>query len=252
VRAALANRMDGWYALAYAGMLAFWLFPEETTRRLLYPLVPLALLHAGEAVHAAAVRLVPARARWLVGGGGLILAALSLPAVALVASKSLDRAPVLGVSPLGYAGITEYYTTIPVQPAREVAGRQLAVLAGLAAIERVTPQDARVLWMRPDYVAILAHRAGVPSYYREGVSGAVRQLLESDARYVVVSTLYKADIRGEAHEPVVTAAAVAPFTRLVFAIRNPVAPINEFALLEVDRTALERYAAAHGIAAAAR
>ena len=251
-RAALANRMDGWYALAYAAMLALWLFPEETTRRLLYPLVPLALLHAGELVYAAGRRIAPAHARWPVAAGALAVASLSLPAVGLMASKALDRTPVLTGSPLDYAGITEYYTTIPVKPAREIAGRQLAVLAGLAAIERFTPADAQVLWMRPDYVAILSHRAGVPWYYREGLPGAVRQLLQSGAPYVVVSSLYKADMRGESDDPLVTAEAVAPFTRLVFVIRNPVAPIEEFALLQVDRASLERYAAAHGIGTAAR
>jgi len=243
VRAAALNRLDGWYALAYAAMLAFWLFPEETTRRLLYPLVPLALLHAGEAVHAVARRLLPARASAVVGVGGAVLAALSLPAMALVASKAADRAPVMKISPLAYSGITEYYTVIPVKPAREIAGRQLAVLAGLAEIERFTPPGARVLWMRPDYIAVLAHRTGVASYYREGMEGVVRTLLDTGARYVVVSSLYKADIRGDALDPIVTPASVAPFAHALFIVRNPVADIDEFALLEVDRAALERYAA---------
>ena len=243
VRAAALNRLDGWYALAYAAMLAFWLFPEETTRRLLYPLVPLALLHAGEAVHAVARRLLPARASAVVGVGGAVLAALSLPAMALVASKAADRAPVMKISPLAYSGITEYYTVIPVKPAREIAGRQLAVLAGLAEIERFTPPGARVLWMRPDYIAVLAHRTGVASYYREGMEGVVRTLLDTGARYVVVSSLYKADIRGDALDPLVTPASVAPFAHALFIVRNPVADIDEFGLLEVDRAALERYAA---------
>jgi len=35
----------------------------------------------------------------------------------------------------------------------------------------------------------------------------------------------------------------APFAHALFIVRNPVADIDEFALLEVDRAALERYAA---------
>jgi hypothetical protein len=243
VRAAWRNRIDGWYALAYAAMLAFWLFPEETTRRLLYPVVPLALLHAGEAVHAAGTRLVPRRAAWLVAAGGLLVAAFSLPAVALVAAKAADRTPVMSISPLAYSGITEYYTTIPVKPAREVAGRQLAVLAGLAQVEKFTPAGARVLWMRPDYVAVLSHRTGVPWYYRDGMPGVVRQLLDSRAGYVVVASLYKADIRGEAMDPIATPRELAAFTHPLFIVRNPVTDHDEFGLLEVDRPALERYAA---------
>ena len=243
VRAARLNRLDGWYALAYAAMLAFWLFPEETARRLMYPVVPLALLHAGEAIHALARRVAPRRPALAVGAGGALLAALSLPAMALLASKAADRSPVMSISPLAYSGIMEYYTIIPVKPARESAGRQVAVLAGLAQVERFTPPDAKVLWMRPDYVAVLGHRTGVASYYRGGMAGVVRTLLETHAGYIVVSSLYKADIRGDALDPLVTPGAVAPFTRPVFIVRNPVAEIDEFGLLQVDRAALERYAA---------
>jgi hypothetical protein len=247
-RAALANRLDGWYALAYVAMLGVWLFPEETTRRLLYPVVPLGLLHAGEAVHAIGRRLVPQRAGWIAAAAAVIVAAFSFPAVALIASKAADRAPAMSISPLSYAGITEYYTTIPVKPAREIAGRQLAVLAGLAQVERFTPPAARVMWMRPDYVAVLSHRAGVPSYYRDGMAGVVRQLLDSGAEYIVVSSLYKADIRGDAWDPLVTPASVAPFARFLFVVRNPAAATDEFGLLQVDRAALERYAATLGVA----
>jgi hypothetical protein len=243
VRAALRNRLDGWYAVIYAAMLAFWLFPEETTRRLLYPLVPLALLHAGEAVHAAARRLAQARAAAAVGLGAALLAALSLPAVALVASKATDRRPAMAISPLAYSAITEYYTVIPREPAREVAGRHLAVLAGLAQLERFTPPDAKVLWMRPDYIAVLGHRAGVPSFYRDGMRGVVRALLATHARYIVVSSLYKADIRGDALDPLVTPRSVAAFAHPLFIVRNPAGDTDEFGLLEVDRAALERYAA---------
>jgi hypothetical protein len=243
VRAAWLNRLDGWYALAYAAMLAFWLFPEETMRRLIYPVLPLALLHAGELLHALLRRAAGPNARWIVAAACALLAAFSLPAVALVASKSRDRAQVMSISPQSYSGITEYYTTIPVKPAHEVAGRQLAVLAGLAQIEHFTPADARVMWMRPDYVALLSHRTGVASYYRGGMPGVVRDLRASGARYIVVSSLYKADIRGEARDPLVTPAAVAPFTHPLFIVRNPAAEIEEFALLEVDPAALERYAA---------
>ena len=63
------------------------------------------------------------------------------------------------------------------------------------------------------------------------------------ARYIVVSSLYKADMRGEALDPLVTAQSTAPFTRPLFIVRNPAAAVDEFALLEVDRPALERYAA---------
>src|SRR5206468_9480810 len=108
----------------------------------------------------------------------------TFPALLLVGSKAMDR-----TIPPGFAQpvatIFNDYTTIPVGPARQIAGRHLAILTGLAHIGRFTPPDARILWMRPDYLALLGHRAGVPWYYREGMQGVVAQVRRTGARYLV-------------------------------------------------------------------
>ena len=55
--------------------------------------------------------------------------------------------------------ITDYYTTLNLQRSRAIAGKHVTVLAGLEAIGRGTSTDARILWMRPGYVALLGRRA---------------------------------------------------------------------------------------------
>jgi hypothetical protein len=171
-----------------------------------------------------------------------LAAAASLPALLLVAQKSLDRERPYPASPLTYASMLYDYVIIPVGPARIYAARDIAVQSGLAALARLTPPGASILWVRPDYVAMLSGRRGVPWYYADGIAGAVRQLRQSGARYIVVSTIYKADMRGDSLDPVVTAQAVAPFARLVYLLRNPLAAQDEFALFEVDAAALDAYA----------
>jgi hypothetical protein len=241
-RAALRNRLDGWYSLVYVGTVFAWAFPEETSRRLLYPVLALALFHAAEAAFALARRAAPRFGCWGVGAAAVLAAAASLPALLLVAQKSLDRERPYPASPLTYASMLYDYVIIPVGPARIYAARDIAVQSGLAALARLTPPGASILWVRPDYVAMLSGRRGVPWYYADGIAGAVRQLRQSGARYIVVSTIYKADMRGDSLDPVVTAQAVAPFARLVYLLRNPLAAQDEFALFEVDAAALDAYA----------
>lgn len=241
VRAAARNRLDGWYALAYLAMLALWLFPQEIMRRLLYPLVPLALLHAGEALVAAGRRVLPPPRAWM---GSALVASLALlltaPALVMTAQRATDRMPPLAGSALELSGMTPYYTSIAGAYARVEAGRHLAVLAGLAAIAGRTPADARILWVRPDYVALLADRKAVPWLYREGWAGTLRRMHDAGVTHVVVAAVTKGDIEGEgATGEFVTAQALAPFTRgVTFVVENPARPEEDFRLVEIDRAAL--------------
>jgi len=241
VRAAARNRLDGWYVLAYLAMLALWLFPQEIMRRLLYPVVPLALLHAGEALFAAGRRaLAPPRAWMAVGLPGVLALLLTAPALVTTAQRATDRTPPLAGSTLDLAGMPPYYTSIAYTYARIDAGRHLAVLAGLERIGERTPPGARILWVRPDYVALLANRASVPWLYRDGWEGTLRRMHAEGVTHVVVSAVTKGDLEGEgATREFVTAEALAPFTRaVIFVVDNPVRPGEEFRLVEIDRAAL--------------
>jgi len=241
VRAARRGRLDGWYALAYLAMLSVWLFPQEIMRRLLYPLLPLALLHAGELLYFLARRASPPRA-WLAPAlGATLVILLAAPALVATAQRARDRVPPLAGSALELAGMTAYYTTIADAVARAHAGRDLAVLAGLEAIAARTPADARVMWMRPDYVALLGNRAAVPWLYREGFDGALVRMRDGGVTHVVVASVVKGDLDGEGapEREFVTAEALAPFTRATaFVVDNAARPGEELRLIEIDRPAL--------------
>jgi hypothetical protein len=242
VRRALHNHLDGWYVLASLAMLFLWFFPEETMRRLLYPLVPLLLVHAAGFAMFLAGRLKAKRpARMLLAAALLPPALLCVPAVLLVFSKSMERQPVVPGFPSSLAAITEYYTTIRVHGAASIAARHAAVLTGLQALQVDTPPGARVMWMRPDYVALLGHRQGVPWHYGGGLRGLAEEARRSKVDYVVLATLYKSDMRGEQADAFDSLEALAPFARPVSYVRNAVLGGNEFALLRVDPAALDAY-----------
>jgi hypothetical protein len=184
---------------------------------------------------------IAARALPAVAAAALLIA--SLPAVVVVHTRSFERAPVIAGFAHSYAGITEFYTALSVEGSRTLAGREIAVLVGLEALASDTPPDARVMWMRPDYVALLGHRQGVPWYYPSGLTGLAEALQRSRAPYLIVSTLYKADLKGMQDEPFESLDAVAPFARPLSFVRNAALGSNEFALLGVDAQALAAFLA---------
>lgn len=245
VMRARRNALDGWYALVSLAMLFAWFSREDTTRRLLYPLVPVLLVHAMQFVHALAARLGPGPlARLLPLAIALPPVLLCLPALALVHSRSLERTPAIAGFPYSLAGMTEFYTTIPEHAARVAAARHIAVLTGLHALRIDTPPGAKVMWMRPDYVALLGDRQGIPWYYRGGLRGLAEELRRSGADYLVVSILHKADIHGQQDVPFDLIEAVSAFSRPVSYTRNAVLGTPELALMRVDPEALAAYLAA--------
>jgi 4-amino-4-deoxy-L-arabinose transferase-like glycosyltransferase len=240
------NRLDAWYVLASLAMIFLWVFPEAITRRLLYPLLPLLLIHAAQALAGACALLKGARyAGRALAAAWALLALLILPASILVAQKAIARAPLFADSGYSYAGITDYYTTVNLPRARAIAGEHAAVLAGLESIARTTPPDARVMWMRPEYVAVLGKRAAVPWYLTWDRVTLAREIQRTGAGYLVAARLYKNDLAGhggEAFTPIVEAPPA--YLRATLTIANPADGTLEFVLLEVDRAALDRYLAA--------
>jgi cell shape-determining protein MreD len=244
VMRARRNALDGWYALASLAMLWAWFLGEDTMRRLLYPLVPVLLAHAVLFARYLASRMRPGPAARLLPFALLLPPALlALPAIMLIHSKSLERSPVIAGFPYSFAGTTDFYTTIAVQRSRAVAARNIAVLTGLQALQSDTPPGARVMWVRPDYVALLGDRQGIPWHFRGGVRGLAEEVRRSGAQYLIVSALYKANIHGERLDPMEGLEAMPPFLRAAALTRNPVIGTNDFALMRVDREALDAYLA---------
>ena len=234
------NRLDAWYVAISLAVVFGWVFSEDNTRRLLYPLLPLLLLYAGEAVAWLLGRAgLAVHAPRGVGVAALILALVVAPAMVLVASKALDREPVLPGHGPRYSDITEYYTTINVDRSRAIAARHATVLAGLEALQKATPPGARVMWMRPEYVALLGRRDGAAWYYRWDEKRLAREVRDARVDYLIVARLFKTDLTGRSGDPFATLNPVSSYSRPVMSLTNPATGGTEFVLLRVDRRALD-------------
>lgn len=234
-RKALMNRLDGWYVLVSVGITFLWVFGEENTRRLLYPLVPLLILHAAELVLAACRRLHAERHRVAVLAAAAALPVLAcLPATVVLFEKAQERAPVAPGSNYGYADVIEFYSTINLAKARAEAAQTIAVLDGFDALGSVTPPGARIMWMRPEYVAVLAHRQGVPFYYGWDERRVAREILRSGVDYIVLSWVYKTDMSNRVGDPFTLLAHVGEYSRPVLRLDNTVTGVPAFVLVRVD------------------
>lgn len=230
------NRLDAWFLLLSIVVLVPWVFSPENTRRLLYPLIPLLLVCAADFLREAADGIaLQSRSRTLVFAGvALATVALTLPAMLLIQRKAGDRDIVIAGQPYAYRDITEYYTTINLERARERAQLVAATLSGLQSIASATPAGARVMWMRPEYIGLLGRRPGVPFYFRWSTPELAAEVKKAGVDYVVETWLLKTDLEGAQGDPHVDTTPYA----------QPAFRLGEFFVLHrVDRDALERYLA---------
>jgi hypothetical protein len=167
---------------------------------------------------------------------------LTLPAMLLLARKASDREIVAGTG-LDLAGIANYYYVIPERPARELAGNHVAMFAGFQRIPAATPADAVVMWMRPDYVALLGKRRAVPWFYRDTIEDVLRRIQDTGATHLIIATVVKADVHLEQTEPVVDLLRMAPYVKTVYLSANPVTEEPQFGLFAIDRAAVAAHLA---------
>ena len=245
VRAA-ANRLDGWYVLVTLPLLYFWIFPYDTTRRLLYPVFPLLLLQGGWLVLRAAssTRVRPYR-RFAAAAAFLLPAMLCLPAVVVLAQKAMNRAPLAGTS-IAYADILDYYLKVNEGEAREAARQQIATFAGLERTARETAPGARIMWARPEYVALLTRGDPVPFEYRWDAHGLAQAIETTHTDYLVLSEVYKLDRNLELHNPTEELRGIGRYADPVIEVKLPGAERVQFALMRIDRARLAAYLAAAG------
>ena len=241
VRAAMRNRIDGWYMLFTLALLLGWIFGVENTRRLLYPVMPLALLHAAESIIAIAALTRMRKAGWAAAVGCALPIVASAPAMLLFAQKATDTTLLVQGGGYRASDISDYYRIINVAEGRALAAKHANTLAGLEALRGVTPAGARVMWMRPEYVALLGGRTGVPSYYSWDAATLARHVRDESAQYLVVAGISKSDLAVRAGSGAALLDQARPFTHPVFALANPFTRQDEFVLLEVDRAALDGF-----------
>jgi hypothetical protein len=245
-RAIASNRLDGWYVLGATILLFVLPYGGNNTRRMLYPLVPLLIVHAAEALAAFAAWLQLRRPGWIAA------AALALPilpsgaAVALVAEKATHDVPLVAGSRYTARELIDYYTTVNLAQARAQAARQAAVLGGLERLVTDTPPAAQVMWMRPEYVALLGKRGGAPSYFEWDARRLAREIRDARIDYLVISGVFKSDLRQNAGDPAITLRDAAAYTSPHTVLANPFTGQDEFILLKVDRAMLDAWLAAPG------
>jgi hypothetical protein len=195
------NRLDAWYVGITLDVVFAWVFSGETTRRLLYPVIPLLLLCAATPVLAIASRLA-GRAR------ALVLAAvtaapvlLSLPAIVMIWERSRDERAVIAGCPQTYREIADYYWTRDLEDAQKLAVLEVTMLCGLQSLEKITPPGSVVMWVRPEYVALLGHRPGAAYYYAWTPDDLAREVRSSKVSYLVTTLLDKTDLAGGVRLP---------------------------------------------------
>jgi hypothetical protein len=236
------NHLDGWYVIVMFPVLLLWLFPEDNMRRLLYPLMPLVLIHAATFLNFIASRAPAIRSRRyiVIGTAAALVGVMCLPALLLVQSKGLDRDTIYPGFPYQYSKVTPYYTTISVDAARFDVSRHAALLTVLEALPEMTPPGARVMWVRPEYVAVLGNRQGVPWYFRWDRNQFLREVRQSRADYLIASKLLKPDLEGVVSAPALTLEWALQFSSPVYAAHDSLGREYAVMLLKIDPAAVER------------
>ena len=178
------GKADAWMSAAYLATLLAWPFYEQM-ERFLFPLLPVLLLYAfvaaGTALRAASGK--PALAHTLLAA---LILTLVLPAMAFLHQRARAGGPV--------AQITDWYRTPDIARARLRAEVHLRLMDDMRAIRERTPPEARVMWVAPAYVALLAERRALaapdPRLAPEAYRDAVRA---SGADYVFLSRYHPRD-----------------------------------------------------------
>jgi hypothetical protein len=114
------------------------------------------------------------------------------------------------------------------------------VLAGMSYLGLWTPEGARVMWVRPEYIAVLGRREGVALYLRWDRPALAREIRRTRTDFVVASRQYKNDLATFAGDAFVW------MVRDIPSYLEPVAALpdisrGDFLLLKVDAARLDRY-----------
>jgi hypothetical protein len=228
---AIRNRLDGWFVVVSLVVIFAWTFSPETTRRLLYPLIPLMILFAASFVRSMLARTrLEGRQRGLAITAAIALPVLlTLPALGIVAGKSLDNRTVVAGCPQQFRQVTPYYSTHNQEEAEKLAVLEVSTLCGLQSLAKVTPPEATIMWSRPEYVAVLGHRRAVPLFYRWNARDMAEAVRDGKVDYVVVSFIFKNDIEGGRARPL-SDMKLEEYTRPAFSLSDGI-----FTLRKVEK-----------------
>jgi hypothetical protein len=179
-----SGKADSWMMAGYLATFLVWPFYDQMGR-FLFPALPVFLLYAFFAAGALMGRAgrPPAAAHALVG---LLLVSLCLPALAFIRQRAVAPGP--------QTQIIDWYRTPDLAAAQARAKVHLDLMHDMDTIRQFTPEGARVTWVAPSYIALLADRRGVrspdpglaPFEYKKAIEA-------SGAEYVFLSTYHPRD-----------------------------------------------------------
>lgn len=230
------NHADAWYVLGYVGILFLWPYMAEA-RRLIYVIAPLLLLYIYVAMAAVHRRWPNMSLPTLQTIATALCVPLALIAQLQLQSKALNRQAV--VDQIGYAHILNYLHDPREQRAQLVASNQIGTLAGFMALSRITEPTARIMWLRPNYIAILGQRYGVPLSHRWSRRELWQAMLTHQVDYVVLARISKTDLNAQSSDQVTQMADVASIGNAVFMIKNPQDGGIDFVLVKIDHARLK-------------
>jgi 4-amino-4-deoxy-L-arabinose transferase-like glycosyltransferase len=200
LRRAAQGHADAAYAVAFLAILLLWPFPGQMFR-LAFPVMPLVLLNAFWALQRLlALRFDARRAeRWTTYAAALPIA-LAAPAVLFyIAARAAAPQDLPGA--YSKSGITEFYRIPDRRSAERNVLAQIGVFHDMDRIRETTPAAARLMWYMPDYVALLAHRHGVPLRRPKDAADLAAQLKATDAHYIYLSNVNPRDSAGRDGNP---------------------------------------------------
>lgn len=173
-----AGKFDGWVMAAYVATFLLWPFRDQMGR-FLFPALPVLVLYAFFAAGAGlkALGRPPVLAYSLLA---VLFVSLAVPGLAFIYQRSQEPGPV--------ARIVDWYRTPDLAAAQARAQVHLELFADMDAIRRLTPPGARVMWVAPSYIALLAGRRGVAAPSAELAPPVYRNVVRaSGAEYVLLS-----------------------------------------------------------------
>ncbi|HUP98183.1 MAG TPA: hypothetical protein VM073_09585 [Usitatibacter sp.] len=211
---ALRLEPDALFCVGFLAIVMAWPFPGQMFR-LALPVVPLVLMNALWAWQRIALRVAPvngaARAPW----AAVLPLVLCVPAVVFyIAGRA--REPDDLPAPWRKADIAEFYR-VPSGPAAASNARaQIGVFRDLEHIRATTPEDARVLWYAPAYVALLSERRAARLERPADAAALAAQVRASSATHIYLANLHPRDSARRLGHPLDPAAFAARLGPLVW------------------------------------
>lgn len=185
----LKNKYDAWYVLFFILILLVWPYPGQLFR-LVFPIMPLLLIYAGYAIRKLLELKKENKKK------GLLLASFYLTILAAtLPSHAFIHARLALASEKQLVPVYEIFR----QSSQYVASKQLALqnqmLKDFTHVKDTVPENEKLLYFKPAYLAVLSDRTGVtaPSPIYET---SYRSLSNSSgARYIFLTRLHPRNTR---------------------------------------------------------